>query len=498
MKRKLSAVLLSALILSQTVLLSGCGECDHDWDDWEIEKEATCTEDGLKVRECDECGEEDEKKIKATGHVETDMADVAATCEKEGSQGGKKCETCDEILEEPTSIAKLEHNYVESVSVNAACNASGTKTFTCENCNNVYDESYDLPTYTASEIHDLAKNSVCEITTYDKQGNGLSLGSGFVYTSDGQFVTNYHVIERAYSIKLSVNGKTYDVTSVVAYSKDIDLAILKVTTTDTFTSLPVCEIEHSTGSNIYALGSSQGFTDTFSQGIITNSRREENGVVHIQHSASISSGNSGGPLINEYCEVIGINTWVYIGSGGVAQNLNFAVAVSEIKNLTVVNYTVPQLYEAEFDAYTILRDYIVQNGKYDAEDNEYSFNPYYQNYKDHEYVTYIWYEASTNTFTYAFSMDYAYTIYLQLDANFSGSYEWYYWDDYDQYMEGYVYGSTFNNGTLSVSDYDLVSSSTYTSTLNLASTLMHSLCSRMDIDFASLGISAQDFGFVNY
>ncbi len=496
MKRRFSCLLLCAMMVLQMFALSACGECDHDWDDWEIEKEATCEEDGLKVRQCDECGEEEKKEIKALGHIEEDMKDIEPTCDKEGSEGGIKCEVCGKIIDKPEKIAKIDHSYIEAITAEASCDAAGTKTFTCENCDASYSEEYSLSSYTASEIHEMAKNSVCEILTYDKNGEGLSLGSGFVYTSDGQFITNYHVIDRAYSAQLKINGKTYDVSNIIAYDKDIDLAIIKVTTTDSFTALPLCATEHPTGSQIYALGSSQGFTDTFSQGIITNSRREEEGVVHIQHSASISSGNSGGPLINEFCEIIGINTWVYLGESGVAQNLNFAVSVEEIANLTTVNYTMADFYATEFNPFVLLKDFVMEENDYDAEDKEYFRALSYDEYDDFYTMSAIWYAVDTEIFTIAFTMDNEYTVYLEVDSNFTGIYSWYYYDKFDNYMEGNIYASLYRDtSTLIATKYDV---SDYNDCIDMASILMDYLCTYLNYDYVDIGLNAQDFGFDNF
>ncbi len=501
MKKKTSALLLCGLLVAQTFLFSGCGECDHDWDDWEIEEEPTCTEKGLKVRECNECGEEQEKDIDALGHTEKDMKDVDATCEKEGSEGGVKCKVCDEILEEPEKIAKIEHSYVESITTEALCNAAGTKEFKCENCEDSYSEEYNLPIYTGTEIHEKAKTSVGEVSTFDKKGNGLSLGSAFAYTADGQFVTNYHVIEGAYSAKINVNGKSYDITSVVAYDKDIDLAIIKVTTSDTFTVLPLCQIEHATGAVIYALGSSQGFTDTFSQGIITNSRREEAGVVSIQHSASISSGNSGGPLINEYGEIIGINTWIYVGSGGVAQNLNFAVAVEEIANLTTVNYTMAQLYEAECDPYKILKEYIIAKGTYDYEDNEYYLALSSNSSGGYQYITSIYYKAEGDYFRYSYyfgNNSYYSCMFIDIDKDFSGKYEWAYIDNYQNIMVGTLTAQTYtSNSSPTVTNYQMKTSN-YSTIYTMSKSMLQNQITRLKYDFTNLGFTASDFGFVNY
>ena len=83
------------------------------------------------------------------------------------------------------------------------------------------------------------------------------------------------------------------------------------------------------GDTIYAFGSPIGFTSTLSQGIISSADREVDGRLCVQHDASITHGNSGSPLINEFGEVIGVNTFTYEDS----QNLNFAVAISELDNL---------------------------------------------------------------------------------------------------------------------------------------------------------------------
>ena len=110
------------------------------------------------------------------------------------------------------------------------------------------------------------------------------------------------------------------------------MAILKINATD-LDYANVCKKTVQTGEAVYAIGSSRGLTNTYSQGIITQANRVVDGVVHIQHDASITNGNSGGPLLNVYGEVIGINTWGITDS----QNLNFAVFTSELDNLVYGN-----------------------------------------------------------------------------------------------------------------------------------------------------------------
>ena len=83
-------------------------------------------------------------------------------------------------------------------------------------------------------------------------------------------------------------------------------------------------------------------TATFSQGIITAVNRKIEGVTYIQHDAAISPGNSGGPLLNKYGEVIGINTWTLEDS----QNLNFAVSSSVLLEM---KYSTPLTMEQFYD-----------------------------------------------------------------------------------------------------------------------------------------------------
>ena len=223
------------------------------------------------------------------------------------------------------------HNYGDGeVVIEATCNEEGMKKYTCNirGCDHSYTEPYALDTYTAKELFDQSVKYVGEIKTYDKQGDELGLGTGFVISSDGKIVTNYHVIDGAYSAKITIDGEEYKLSTVLEYDEDIDLAVLKIKA-EGLTAATLCKKPVSVGSTVYAIGSSRGMTNTYSQGMITYADRVVEGVSHIQHDASITNGNSGGPLINEYGEVIGINSWGITDS----QNLNFAVFVGELDNL---------------------------------------------------------------------------------------------------------------------------------------------------------------------
>lgn len=179
----------------------------------------------------------------------------------------------------------------------------------------------------AEEIYKLLAESTVEI---EATGDAFtSTGSGMFIDKIGTVVTNYHVIESCYEIKV----KTYDgteiaVNSIKGYSEGLDLAILS---TSKAGSIPVQMRTEAvrTGEKIYTLGSSLGLTGTFSEGIVSSNLREIEGTEYIQITAPISSGNSGGPLVDEYGKVVGI-TSAGISEG---QNLNLAIPIAKINQV---------------------------------------------------------------------------------------------------------------------------------------------------------------------
>ncbi len=187
---------------------------------------------------------------------------------------------------------------------------------------------------TAIEIHDIASRYTVEVNAQNDEY--ASTGSGFFTTSDGRVVTNYHVIDGMYEISVTdYNGITYDVVQVLAFDADMDIAVLKVNASSTPAVLN--DATPRTGAVAYTLGSSKGMTDTFSNGIISNGSRVvpeyHPTMAYIQTTAPISQGNSGGPLINDKAEVIGINSWMRTDG----QNLNFAIPVKYIDDLDYNN-----------------------------------------------------------------------------------------------------------------------------------------------------------------
>jgi len=212
-------------------------------------------------------------------------------------------------------------------------------------------------TLTAKEIFAKVSPSIVYIETYDSSGNALGSGSGFIVDSSGKVATNYHVIEGSYSAKVkTAAGTSYDVQKVLSYNETTDLAILKISATGlTAVSLGDSSLIE-TGDNIYAIGNPFGLENTLSNGLISTKLRDINGTTYIQISAPISSGSSGGALVDEQGKVIGITAAVYYGG----QNLNFAVPINLLKPMLLenINKTLPEILPAIYSVFSNMASYI--------------------------------------------------------------------------------------------------------------------------------------------
>lgn len=175
------------------------------------------------------------------------------------------------------------------------------------------------------EIYELAEPTTVEIQVKTAYGQGI--GTGFFIDGEGTIVTNYHVIEKAYEglVVLKNIGK-FEIKEIVGFDEVLDIAILKIDyKSEKFLEKRTTQIE--VGETVYALGSSEGLTNSFSSGIISALDRQFDGNHYIQVTAPISHGNSGGPLIDKNGKVIGI-TSACIEDG---QNLNLVIPITAIE-----------------------------------------------------------------------------------------------------------------------------------------------------------------------
>lgn len=174
------------------------------------------------------------------------------------------------------------------------------------------------------EIYELAEPATVEIQVKTAYGQGI--GTGFFIDGEGTIVTNYHVIEKAYEgVAVLKNVGKFEIKEVIGFDEELDIAILKIDyKNEKFLERRTKQIE--VGETVYALGSSEGLTNSFSSGIISALDRQFDGNHYIQVTAPISHGNSGGPLIDKNGKVIGIT------SAGIedGQNLNLVIPITAI------------------------------------------------------------------------------------------------------------------------------------------------------------------------
>ena len=196
-----------------------------------------------------------------------------------------------------------------------------------------------------AEVYASTVNSVVSINTTATAGTNIfgqtvetaSAGSGFIISSDGYIVTNYHVVKGATSVKVTLySGDTYDAT-VIGGDSDYDVAVIKINAG----GLPAVKLGNSAdvnvGDTVLAIGNPLGeLTFSMSQGIVSCCDRAINvdGTPFnmIQVDASINPGNSGGPLVNLYGEVVGIVSAKYSSySNTTVEGLGFAIPISDVR-----------------------------------------------------------------------------------------------------------------------------------------------------------------------
>jgi serine protease Do len=173
-------------------------------------------------------------------------------------------------------------------------------------------------------------------------GRERALGSGVIVEPDGYIVTNYHVVKGADRVRVALTPPATGESQpfallksrgrvlparVVGFSKQVDLAVLKVEAT----GLPTIPIGRYTqlqkGQIVLAFGSPAGFENSVSFGLVSSVLRQtdpDSPMVYIQTDAAINPGNSGGPLMDIDGNLVGINTFIYTKSGG-NEGIGFAI-----------------------------------------------------------------------------------------------------------------------------------------------------------------------------
>ena len=182
-------------------------------------------------------------------------------------------------------------------------------------------------------------NTVVSITT--THTGGSSTGTGVILTTDGYLVTNAHVVEKAVTITVQLTDDRIFEASLIGRDEVSDLAVLRIEATD----LVCAEFGDSdilrVGDSVVAIGDPLGvdLRGTYTNGIISAINRDVavdgRTMTLIQTNAALNSGNSGGPLINCYGQVIGINTMkigAFADKAGV-EGIGFAIPSTTVKEI---------------------------------------------------------------------------------------------------------------------------------------------------------------------
>jgi S1-C subfamily serine protease len=161
-------------------------------------------------------------------------------------------------------------------------------------------------------------------------------GSGFILSKDGRILTNFHVIENAQKVEVTLADKHKYQAQIVLQDKAHDMALLQIHANNLTPAVLSESRDLQVGQNVYAIGNPFGLNGTMTTGIISSIRsvREPQGATienALQTDAAINPGNSGGPLLNSRGEVIGMNTMIATGGAEQSSGIGFAIPVDTIK-----------------------------------------------------------------------------------------------------------------------------------------------------------------------
>lgn len=176
-------------------------------------------------------------------------------------------------------------------------------------------------------------------TTTGQMSEGESVGTGVIINSNGELLTNAHVVEGTKTVQVRLMNETEPVKgTVLASDPQNDLALVKINATGLTAAVFADPKDVRLGDPVVAIGYALNLDGgpSVTSGIVSAIGRTittESGALDrlIQTDAAISSGNSGGPLVNDKAQVIGINTAVARGDmGTAANNIGFAISTEEV------------------------------------------------------------------------------------------------------------------------------------------------------------------------
>jgi len=161
-------------------------------------------------------------------------------------------------------------------------------------------------------------------------------GSGFIIDKEGHILTNYHVIEGARQVEVTLHNKKKYPAEIIGRDRLHDLAVIQIKAPNVVPATLGDSKGLVVGQKVYAIGNPFGLSGTMTRGIISSLRpiRNPEGAFideAIQTDAAINPGNSGGPLLNSRGEVIGINSMIATGGSNQSAGIGFAIPINTAK-----------------------------------------------------------------------------------------------------------------------------------------------------------------------
>jgi S1-C subfamily serine protease len=202
------------------------------------------------------------------------------------------------------------------------------------------DEQINIRVYAAVNRSVVNITTASEASGFFGDETTTGTGSGFVIDRQGHILTNFHVVEGAESVQVTLFDGTTHEAKVIGVDASNDVAIVRVqVSADRLYPVSTGDSSHLlVGQKVLAIGNPFGLERTLTTGIISSldrTLRAKNGRMIkgiIQTDAAINPGNSGGPLLDSRGEVIGMNTAI-ISQVGQSAGISFAVPISAIKRI---------------------------------------------------------------------------------------------------------------------------------------------------------------------
>ena len=193
--------------------------------------------------------------------------------------------------------------------------------------------------------------------------DGMMIGSGFILTPDGVFITNGHVVgdkQPGQFVNAKVPGVEGELRAkVLAVNHDKDLAIVQLQPRPDgkpWPTVKLASVAPREGEEVTALGYPRGLPFTVSHGVVSGLDGRGNMYVKkLQTDAAINPGNSGGPLFNDKGEVIGVNTEIFTKSGG-SEGLGFSIMAPEVGHVMAQYYKTGNIATAALGIISNLSD----------------------------------------------------------------------------------------------------------------------------------------------